>query len=135
MHISDGYLPASTCIGGYALTSLTTWYSLRKIKREENSTESIPKASLLAAAFFVASSLKLPIPPSSVHPLLNGLLGVVLDCYAFPAILVGLFFQAVMFQHGGLTALGINGLTAGVPAVFAHYLFQFRHRVGLENSL
>ncbi len=135
MHISDGYLLASTCIGGYALTGLTIWYFLRKIKREQNPTESIPKASLLAAAFFVASSIRLPIPPSSVHPLLNGLLGVVLGYYAFPAILVGLFFQAVMFQHGGLTTLGINCMTAGVPAVLAHYLFQFRHRLGLENSL
>ncbi len=42
MHISDGYLPASTCIGGYALTGLVTWYSLGKIKREKDPTESIP---------------------------------------------------------------------------------------------
>jgi cobalt/nickel transport system permease protein len=133
MHISDGYLPASTCIGGYALTGLVTWYSLRQIKREKDPTESIPKASLLAAAFFASSSLTIPLPPSSVHPLLNGLLGIVLGYYAFPAILAGLFFQAAMLSHGGLTTLGINALTAGVPALLAHYLFQLSRPLRLRN--
>lgn len=130
MHISEGILPAQLCISGYGLTSLITWYSLRQINRLPNPQASIPKASLLTAAFFVASSIHIPVPPASVHLVLNGLLGTVLGYYAFPSILVGLFFQAIMFGHGGLTTLGINALIMGIPALLAYQIFQLRHVLG-----
>ncbi|MBC8448432.1 MAG: cobalt transporter CbiM [Chloroflexi bacterium] len=130
MHIPDGILPTAVCIGGYATTGATTWYALRKINQKENPREGVPKASLLTAAFFVASWIHIPIPPTSVHLVLNGLLGAVLGYYAFPAILIGLFFQAVMFQHGGLTTLGVNATMMGLPAFLAYYLFRLRHVLG-----
>ncbi len=130
MHISEGILPAQLCISGYGLTSLITWYSLGQINRLPNPKANIPKASLLTAAFFVASSINIPIPPASVHLVLNGLLGTVLGYYAFPAILIGLFFQGIMFGHGGLTTLGINALIMGVPALLAYQIFQLRHVFG-----
>ncbi len=133
MHIPDGILPASVLLGGYAVTGAATWLSLRKIGRKENPRDGIPKASLLTAAFFVASLIHIPIPPMSVHLILNGLLGVVLGYYAFPAILIGLFFQAVMFQHGGLTTLGINAAIMGVPALLAFYLFRVRRIIGSDK--
>lgn len=128
MHIPDGLLPAPVCIGGYAVTGLATWYSLRQINRRANPSEDVPKAALLTAAFFVASSIHIPIPPASVHLVLNGLLGVVLGYYAFPAILIGLFFQAVMFGHGGLTTLGVNAAMMGIPALLSYHLFQLHSR-------
>lgn len=127
MHISEGILPAHICLAGYGITGLATWYSLRKINRQTNPTENIPKASLLAAAFFVASSINIPIPPASVHLVLNGLLGSVLGCYCFPAILIGLIFQAIIFGHGGLTTLGVNAVIMGIPAMVASGIFQGRH--------
>lgn len=133
MHISEGILPAQLSISAYGLTSLITWYSLRKINRLPNPQASIPKASLLTAAFFVASSIHIPMPIGSVHLVLNGLLGAVLGYYAFPAILIGLFLQGIMFGHGGLTTLGINAIIIGIPAIFAHQIFQLRHI--LENKI
>jgi len=127
MHIPDGVLPAAVCVGGYATAGAATWYSLRKINQKENPQEGIPKASLLTAAFFVASWIHIPLPPTSVHLVLNGLVGAVLGYYAFPAILIGLFFQAVMFQHGGLTTLGVNAIVMGVPALMAYHVFRFRN--------
>ncbi|GAB4279264.1 MAG: cobalt transporter CbiM [Oscillatoriaceae cyanobacterium] len=127
MHISEGLLPAKVCIGGYAIASFLTWYSLRRIERQANPTAGIPKAALLTAAFFVASSIRIPIPPASVHLVLNGMLGAILAEYAFPAILVGLLFQAVMFGHGGLTTLGVNATMMGVPAILVARLFPIRH--------
>jgi cobalt/nickel transport system permease protein len=73
------------------------------------------------------------VPPASVHLVLNGLLGTILGYFAFPAILIGLFFQAVMFQHGGLTTLGINAVVMGVPAIIAHYIFRLRKLGKQEN--
>lgn len=126
MHISDGLLGAPVVIGGYAITGLTTWYSLRQINRQPEPTQGIPKASLLTAAFFVASSIHIPFPPTSLHLILNGLLGVVLGYYAFPAILIGLFFQAVMLGHGGLSTLGLNAAIVGIPALLIYHLFCWR---------
>ncbi|MEO0769185.1 MAG: cobalt transporter CbiM [Cyanobacteria bacterium J06649_4] len=126
MHIPDGIVPAQVCIAGYGLTGLLTWYSLRQIQRQGNPNDKLPKASLLTAAFFVASSIYIPIPPSSVHLLLNGLLGVVLGYFAVPAILIGLLFQALIVGHGGLTTLGVNATMMGVPALLAYHIFQLR---------
>jgi cobalt/nickel transport system permease protein len=130
VHIPDGILPAQVCAAGYAVTGLATWYSLRQISRRPDPTAEIPKASLLAAAFFVASSIHIPIPPSSVHLILNGLLGVVLGYFAFPAILIGLFFQALVIGHGGLTTLGVNAAMMGIPAILAYHIFQLRFSLG-----
>ncbi len=135
MHISEGILPAKICLIGYGITGLATWYSLRQIHHQSNPTEGIPKASLLTAAFFVASSINIPIPPASVHLVLNGLLGAVLGCYAFPAILVGLLFQAVMFGHGGLSTLGINGVIMGIPALIAAQIFRLHYPIGKKGNL
>ncbi|NJL49853.1 MAG: cobalt transporter CbiM [Leptolyngbyaceae cyanobacterium SM2_5_2] len=130
MHIPDGILPAQVCVAGYAITGLATWYSLRQINRKPDPSAEIPKASLLTAAFFVASSIYIPVPPASVHLILNGLLGVVLGYFAFPAILVGLFFQALIIGHGGLTTLGVNAAMMGIPALLAYHIFQARHAFG-----
>ena len=133
MHIPDGILPISVNAGGYAATAAVTWYSIRKIKQKENPREGIPKASLLTAAFFVVSWIHIPMPPTSVHLVLNGLLGALLGYYAFPAILIGLFFQAVMFGHGGLTTLGVNAVIMGLPAILAYYIFRLR-KLGSRES-
>jgi len=135
MHIPDGILPAAVSAAGYATAGAATWHSLRQINQKEDPRESIPKASLLTAAFFVASWIHIPVPPTSVHLVLNGLLGAVLGYYAFPAILIGLFFQAVMFQHGGLTSLGVNATIMGVPALLAHFIFRLRNVVGKESRM
>ncbi len=129
MHIPDGILPASVCVAGYAVSGAATWQSLRQLGRQENPRAGIPQASLLTAAFFVASWIHIPLPPTSVHLVLNGLLGVVLGPYAFPAILIGLFFQAVLFQHGGMTTLGVNAAMMGLPALLAGGLFRLRRRI------
>lgn len=128
MHIPDGILPVQVCIGGYGLAIPITWYSLRQINRKSDPTADIPKASLLTAAFFIASSIHIPVPPTSVHLVLNGLLGAVLGYYAFPAILVGLFFQAIIFGHGGLTTLGVDAVMMGAPALIAAQIFRL-HRL------
>ena len=133
MHIPDGVLSTAVALTGYATTGLATWHSLRKISRAGDPRRGVPKASLLTAAFFVASWIHIPVPPTSVHLVLNGLLGAVLGYYAFPAILIGLFFQAVMFQHGGLTTLGVNATIMGIPALLSYGLFRLRRAGGRES--
>lgn len=128
MHIPDGILPAPVCVAGYAIAGGVTWVALRQINKHSNPQAEVPKAALLAAAFFVGSSLSLPVPPVSVHLVLNGLLGAVLGWYAWPAILIGLLLQAVLLGHGGLTTLGVDAVMMGVPALLVGQLFRQRHR-------
>lgn len=135
MHIPDGIIPVQVCIAGYAATAGLTGYALRRIERRGDPRRQIPQAALLSAAFFVASWIHIPVPPASVHLVLNGLLGAILGWAAVPAIVIGLFFQAVLFQHGGLTTLGINATIMAVPALIAAALFSVRHLFGPANRL
>jgi len=136
MHIPDGILPVSVALSGYAAAGGMTWFSLNRIKKKfKNPRELIPRASLLTAAFFAASLVHIPVPPTSVHLILSGLMGVILGWFAFPAILVGLFFQAVMFQHGGLTTMGINACLMGIPALLAGALFRTRRFFGADRRV
>ena len=128
MHIPDGILPAPVCVAGYAIAGGVTWVALKQINKTSDPQAEVPKAALLAAAFFVGSSVSLPIPPVSVHLVLNGVVGAVLGWYAWPAILIGLLLQAILLGHGGLTTLGVDAVMMGVPALLAGQLFRLRHR-------
>lgn len=119
MHIAEGILSPPVLMAGAAVTAIGTGIGLHRMQADE-----VPKAGVLAAAFFVGSLIHIPLGPASVHLILNGLLGVVLGWAAFPAILVGLTLQALFFGAGGLTVLGVNTLTMAAPAVACHYLFR-----------
>lgn len=119
MHISDGVLSPAVLAGGTALAVAGTWIGLRRLPDER-----IMTAAVLSAAFFVVSLIHVPLGPSSVHLLLNGLAGIILGWAAFPCILVALFLQSILFQFGGLTALGVNALNTAAPGVLCHYLFR-----------
>ncbi len=99
---------------------------MRNIRIEE-----IPKVSLITAALFVASLVHFPIGPTSVHLIMNGLAGILLGRRAFIGVFVALTLQAVFFQHGGLSVLGVNAFNIGVPALLAWQLFEKRR--GLES--
>lgn len=126
VHISDGVLPPAMLAAGFLLTVLLLYYSLRGTKAEE-----IPKVSLITAALFVASLVHFPVGPTSVHLIMNGLAGILLGRRAFAGVFVALTLQAVFFQHGGFTTLGVNAFNIGVPALLAWQLFE--HRRGLPS--
>jgi len=136
MHIPDGIISASVAVGGYAAAGGFTWLSLKGITRQyKQPRDGVPKAALLTAAFFAASLIHIPIPPLSVHLVLSGLMGVMLGWFAFPAVVIGLLLQAVMFQHGGLTTLGVNACIMGLPALIAALIFKLRYLFGSEKVL
>jgi cobalt/nickel transport system permease protein len=119
MHIVDGALSNQVVIVGAVAAIAGVGYGLRALPMEK-----IPAAGVLAASFFVASLIYVPIGPSSVHLILNGLAGVILGWAAFPALFVGLVLQSVFFGFGGLTVLGINTFNIAMPAVLAGLLVR-----------
>jgi cobalt/nickel transport system permease protein len=119
MHISEGVLSAPVLLSGLALTAAGTAIGLKKLDYDQ-----IAKAGMLSAAFFVASLIHVPLGPSNVHLILNGIVGLLLGWAAFPAILVALILQAVIFQFGGITTLGVNSIIMALPAVICYALFS-----------
>lgn len=119
MHISDGVLPLSVTIGGYAAGAALVAWSARRTHNEE-----MPKLAVMTAAFFVASLIHVPFGPTSVHLIIPGLTGALLGPSAFLSIGLGLLLQSLLFQFGGLTALGANALMMGLPALACGWLFQ-----------
>src|SRR6185437_3725556 len=97
--------------------------------------EWIPRIGVLSAAFFVASSLRIPfaIVPTSVHPILNGPVGVILGRRAPLAIVIGLVLQYFLLAHGGLTTLGLNACIIGIPAIAAGWLYPLFRRAGVPT--
>ena len=113
MHISEGVLSLPTLIGGGLITTAGTIIGLKKVNYDQVMT-----IALFSSAFFIASFIHVPLGPSSVHLLLNGLLGLILGWAAFPAILAAMFLQAILFQYGGIVVLGVNAAIICLPAVF-----------------
>ena len=124
MHLPDGIVPVQMALAGYGGAGLLAAVALSRIKQMADPSAAIPRAAMLTTVFFAASLVAIPVPPASVHLVLAGLLGVVLGWFAVPAILVGLFLQAVLFGHGGLTTLGLNGLILGLPALLSFGIWQ-----------
>lgn len=117
MHISEGVLSAPVLIAGAAVAITGTAVGLRKLDLDR-----VAQTGMLSAAFFVASLIHVPIGPSSVHLILNGIVGLLLGWAAFPAIFTALLLQAMLFQYGGITTLGVNTTIMALPAVFCYLL-------------
>jgi cobalt/nickel transport system permease protein len=118
LHISEGVLAPVVIVGGALAAAAGVGLGLKKLDYER-----IPDTAVLTSAFFVASLVHIPVGPASVHMALNGLVGLLLGWCAAPAILAALFLQAILFQFGGLTTLGVNTFVMAAPAVFVHYAF------------
>lgn len=118
MHISEGVLTAPVLGAGAALTAVGVAVGLKKIDYDQ-----LPRVALLAAVFFVASLVRVPLGPANVHLYLGGLVGLLLGWGAFPAMLAALALQAVLFQFGGLVVLGVNTFNMAMPALLCFWLF------------
>jgi cobalt/nickel transport system permease protein len=124
VHISDGVVTAPWLVGGFVLAGLLALLAAYRVRDEE-----IPRIAVLSAAFFVATLMHLPLGPTRVHLLLNGLVGVVLGRRAPLAIFIGLGLQAALLGHGGFTTIGVNACVMTLPALLAAALFAGLRRL------
>lgn len=119
MHISDGVLSAPVLLAGGALAVAGLTIGLRSLTGQK-----IALCGIMAAVFFLGSLIHVPVGFASAHLLLCGLLGVILGWAAFPAIFTALLLQALLFQYGGLSVLGVNTFCMGMAAVCSWYMFK-----------
>ena len=117
MHIVDGALANEVVIAGALLSAAGVAVGLKKMDMDR-----LPQTGILSAVFFIASLVHVPIGFSSVHLILNGLIGIALGWAAFPALLIALLLQAVFFGFGGLLVLGVNTFNIALPALLVYLI-------------
>ena len=117
MHLSEGVLHSSTLLVGAAVAIVGMAIGLKQLKSDRLSL-----TALFASAFFVASTIHIPVGIGSVHLILNGVAGIFLGWTVFPAFLIALALQALLFSFGGFSVLGVNLCIMALPALVMHYL-------------
>ncbi|MDV0447331.1 Cobalt transport protein CbiM [Methanosarcinaceae archaeon Ag5] len=124
MHISEGVLPAWLLAAGWLLTIILLAGSLWWGKKStDDMNQKIPQIAVMTAAFFVACMFRIPLPPTSLHLVLAGLVGILLGPFAFVCIFIGLLLQALLLGNGGLAVLGVNTFIMGFPALLGYLVF------------
>ncbi|OOF39397.1 cobalamin biosynthesis protein CbiM [Rodentibacter rarus] len=119
MHLSEGVLHTPILLTGAALAAIGVAVGVRRLEHER-----LPLTALFAAAFFVASTIHIPVGFGSVHLILNGMAGLFLGWAVFPAFLIALLLQVLFFSFGGFAVLGVNLCIMATPAILIHYLFR-----------
>ena len=123
MHIPDGFLsaPVWATLDAASIPAVA-WFARRaKAHVDERAT---PLLGVLGAFVFAAQTVNFPVAPGTSAHLLGGTL---LACTVGPsaAIVVMtavLVIQALIFQDGGVLALGANIVNLAVAGVLAGYL-------------
>lgn len=124
VHISDGVLTTPWLAAGFVLAALLVGLAMWRIRDDE-----VPRVAILTAAFFVSSLIRVPVPPTTIHLLLTGLVGVMLGPRSALAIAVGLVMQMMLIGHGGWSTLGVNTCVMTLPALCCWLLFRAMHRL------
>jgi cobalt/nickel transport system permease protein len=128
VHLSDGVLTTEWWASGFVGLVVLLLFAAWKVREED-----IPRIGVLSAAFFVGSSIHIPLGalPTSVHLILNGLVGVVLGRRAPLAISIGIALQYFLLQHGGYTTIGINTCIVSLPALAVGALYPLLRRASV----
>lgn len=122
MHIPDGFLSTGVAVTTWAVAALGVAAALRS---EQRDPEPMPAGILGATAAFVfaAQMINLPVAPGTSGHLVGAALAAVLlgPWRALIVMTVVLSVQALLFQDGGLSALGANLVDMGLGSVLSSY--------------
>lgn len=122
MHIPDGFLAMNTWIPTWLISAGGIAYSVKKAS-QLLSDKMIPLMGVMSAFIFAAQMLNFPIAGGTSGHLLGGVLAAVL-LGPFPAaivISVVLTIQCLLFQDGGITALGANIFNMAIVGTMGGY--------------
>ena len=136
LHIPDGFLSAPVALVGWALAIILLALATRATKRALGERQ-VPLMGVLAAFIFAAQAINFPIAAGTSGHLLGGALAAIL-LGPWPATLVMtavIALQALVFQDGGLLAMGWNILNMGaLTALGGWALYQLLGGEGRERT-
>jgi len=122
LHIPDGFLSVPVSVVGWLLAIILIAIALRQT-RQQFGERQIPLMGILAACIFAGQMLNFPVSGGTSGHLLGATLAaILLGPYAAVLVMtcvVGV--QALLFQDGGLLALGFNIFNMGIVAGFVGY--------------
>jgi len=136
MHIPDGFLSAATVGTTYVISAGGLANAVR-VANKKLGEKHIPMMGILAAFIFAAQMLNFPVAGgTSGHVIGAALVAILLGPWAAVIIMsVVLIAQSLLFQDGGLLALGANIFNMGIIAGFsAHYIYRFLNAMLGGNS-
>lgn len=122
MHIPDGFLDTKTWIGMGGISTIFISIAVRKANRKI-SEKHIPLFGVMAAFVFASQMFNFPVGGgTSGHFLGATLIAILLGPWASVLIMTTvLTVQCLVFQDGGITALGANIFNMGVVGGFLGY--------------
>jgi cobalt/nickel transport system permease protein len=122
MHVPDGFLSVTVSIVMWVLSIAVIAIALRKTNQTLGERE-VPLMGVLAAAIFAGQMLNFTVAGGTSGHLLGAALAVIL-LGPWAAVLVMttvVSVQALLFQDGGILALGANIFNMAVIGVFVSY--------------
>lgn len=139
LHIPDGFLSTVVSIVGWVLMLAAVAYAIRQT-RGQLGEKQIPLMGVLAAFIFAAQAINFPVAGGTSGHLLGGALAaIIMGPWAAVLIMTSVVaIQALLFQDGGLLALGFNVVNMGILTAFTgHWVYQAVRRTLGEgrNSL
>jgi len=132
MHIPDGFLDLKTWAGLAVVSGVFLGLAIKKTNKKLGEKQ-VPLLGVTAAFIFAAQMLNFPVAGGTSGHFMGGLLaGILLGPLSGLLVMsTVLILQCLIFQDGGLTALGANIFNMGIiGGFFAYYLW-----VGLSKIL
>ncbi len=131
MHIPDGFLTANTWAPAWVISTGTIGYCLKKTAGMLKD-RMVPLMGIMSAFIFAAQMINFPVIGGTSGHLFGGVLAaVLLGPYAGAVVLTCvLIFQCLIFQDGGLLALGTNIFNMAIIGTLGGYvIFNVLHKI------
>lgn len=126
MHIPDGFLSTLVSIVLWVITIVAVGYALRRVGKDLGERQ-VPLMGVLAAAIFAGQMLNFTVVGGTSGHLMGAAIAtILLGPWAAVIVLTTVVgVQALIFQDGGLLALGANIFNMGIIGVTVSY-FVYR---------
>lgn len=140
MHIPDGFLDTKTWVTLSVVSGLSVGLAIKKTSNityteDKSGEKQIPMMGVIAAFVFAAQMLNFPVAGGTSGHFMGGVLAAIL-LGPFSGLLIMatvLIVQCLIFQDGGLTALGANIFNMGViGAILGYYVYSLISKI-LKN--
>ena len=123
LHIPDGFLTPLIAGIGWVSAIVVIMMAIRQTNRQLGERQ-VPMMGILAAFVFAAQAINFPVAAgTSGHLIGAALAAIVMGPWAATLIMTAVVVvQGLLFQDGGLLAMGWNIMNMGVIAAFTGYL-------------
>lgn len=122
LHAPDGFFSTPVAAALWAVTALVVGYSANRASKELDE-RAVPLMGVMAAFIFAGQMFNFAVPGGTSGHLLGGVLAaILLGPWAGTIVMASVIgVQALVFQDGGLLALGGNIFNMGVVGTLGGY--------------